>query len=101
MTFSGGFGRIMSEVIDVIFKERLKKARTRAGLTQAEAAQKCGFANDAVYRKYENGRIPTATTLAVVANALDVSADWLLGLSRNMEIRDRIPPEETNANDDN
>lgn len=91
LTFFVDSGKITLEVINVILKDRLKIARTRANMTQAEVAQKCGFASSAGYRNYEMGRIPTATTLAVLADALNVSSDWLIGLSSNMEIHDRIP----------
>lgn len=76
------------------FKDRLREARIKAGKTQKEVGLALGWADDAGYRKYEAGRRePSATVLMMMANALDVSADWLLGLSSDPQIHSRIPLE--------
>ena len=76
------------------FKERLKEARVNKGWTQADAAKAMGMGADAVYRKYELGqRKPGLDIVTVMADTLDVSIDWLAGLSSNREIHDRIPLE--------
>lgn len=78
------------------FKDRLREARTKAGKTQKEVAEVCGT-NEASYRRYELGsRTPTCEYIALIANALDVSADWLLGLSTDPQIHSRIPLETKN-----
>lgn len=76
------------------FKDRLREARTKAGKTQREVANMCGT-NEASYRRYELGsRTPTCEYIALIADALDVSADWLLGLSSDPQIHSRIPLEQ-------
>lgn len=52
--------------------EKIKEARTQAGLTQKELATACGMADSAI-RKYESGRqIPKTATLKRIADALGV-----------------------------
>lgn len=59
---------------------RLREIRKSRGWTQRELAHVCGLAENMIYR-YENGRVdPTATTLTVIAEKLNVSTDYLLGL---------------------
>lgn len=59
--------------------KNLKDARTDVGLTQKQLAQKIGISQQS-YSDYENGRtFPDATTLIELANALNVSIDYLLG----------------------
>jgi transcriptional regulator with XRE-family HTH domain len=63
-----------------IFQERLLLARRRAGVSQGELAKRTGmYASD--ISKMERGRmLPTAPRLRRLAEALGVSADYLLGL---------------------
>ena len=64
-----------------IFQERLLLARRRAGVSQGELAKRTEmYASD--ISKMERGRmLPTAPRLRRLAEALDVSADYLLGLT--------------------
>jgi len=61
--------------------ERIRELRTAAGLSQEQLAELASL-NRVTVAKYEAGRIePGAQALARIADALDVSADVLLGRS--------------------
>lgn len=61
--------------------DRLRIAREKSGLTQHELARICGIGLSQITR-YENGVIePAAVTLGNIAQVLNVSVDYLLGLS--------------------
>lgn len=61
--------------------DRLRESRDKKGLTQRALAQLCGFTEFQVSR-YETGKTePTASSLELIAKHLDVSSDYLLGLS--------------------
>jgi transcriptional regulator with XRE-family HTH domain len=60
---------------------RLRKAREDANLTQEELAEKIGMGVLQINR-YENEKNdPTADVLGRIATALNVSADYLIGLT--------------------
>lgn len=60
---------------------RLKTARERRGLTQDELAERAQTTQLSISR-YENSKsTPAPDILAALALALEVSADWLLGLT--------------------
>lgn len=63
------------------FNKRLKQARDLRGFTQQNMADtlNTGLRN---YQKYEQGeRRPTYESLVVLAKKLNVTTDWLLGLT--------------------
>lgn len=63
------------------FNKRLKKARNLRGFTQQNMADalNTGLRN---YQKYEQGdRRPTYESLVIIATKLDVTTDYLLGLT--------------------
>lgn len=63
------------------FNERLKEIRIKKGLTQEEFAKLLNISSSAI-SLYESGsREPSLATLVNIANVLDVSTDYLLGLS--------------------
>ena len=63
------------------FNENLKAARERKNMTQKEVADNIGVAKS-TYSLYESGnREPNVQTIKKIADALNVSADDLLGLS--------------------
>lgn len=69
----------MSKDPKLVFIERLKKARQAKGLNQAELAKKARLAPSAISH-FENGaRRPSFANLMRLADALDVSTDYLLG----------------------
>jgi len=70
-----------------MFSERLRKIRIEKGYTQEEIANFLGFTRP-TYTAYESGRRkPDNDTLAKIAKFLNVSTDYLLGLS---DIKDSI-----------
>jgi transcriptional regulator with XRE-family HTH domain len=66
-----------------IFRERLSEAMTRSGLKAAGLAAKIGVDRSTLSQLLsgENDRLPRADTVAAMASELQVSLDWLLGLS--------------------
>ena len=61
--------------------ESLKRFRKEFNLTQTNVADKLGILQQTYY-KYENNRVtPSADVVIKLADAYDVSADYLLGLS--------------------
>jgi transcriptional regulator with XRE-family HTH domain len=68
--------------------ENLKKAREKAGLTQAQAAIAIGV-SDGTYKNYEQGkREPNGDKMVTIANLFGVTTDYLLG--RETQIKDPI-----------
>jgi transcriptional regulator with XRE-family HTH domain len=63
-----------------ILAERLKQARLCHKLTQTQVGHRAGMP-PAQVSHYENGVRPTVDNLRKLAAALDVSTDWLVGLS--------------------
>ena len=63
------------------FEERLKIARSACKISQQRLAEKI-FVSQAAYSKYEMGQAtPNPDMLARLASELNVSADWLIGLT--------------------
>lgn len=63
---------------------RIRFARQRLGVTQADLAIAVGVRPQQMHR-YEKGSIPSATTLALIARELETSMEWLLsGAEREM-----------------
>ena len=61
--------------------DALKRFRKAQKLTQKQAAQLAGV-GERVYQSYEYGKVvPTITVLVALADALDVSLDYLVGRS--------------------
>jgi len=58
---------------------RIKSSRHDKGFSQRLLAQKLGVSAGAVGQWESGGKIPATERLAGVANALNVSVDWLLG----------------------
>lgn len=63
------------------FNENLRAARERRGISQKDMAEHIGVAKS-TYSLYESGnREPGVPTIKKIADALNVSADELLGIS--------------------
>ena len=61
------------------YGKNIKQARLKAGLTQAQLAEKCGLASITI-RQYEaSKRSPSLEKLAIIARALGTSAFELMG----------------------
>ena len=62
------------------FSELLKQCRKKQGISQAELASKLGVTQQAV-GKWESGKSsPDPSTVARIAELLNTTADYLLGL---------------------
>ncbi len=65
--------------VKYIFPHRLNQARHANGLTRSDLQNKTGIKKK-MLAKYELGEnMPTIPILCKIADALDVSTDWLLG----------------------
>lgn len=72
-----------------MFTDRLKECRESQGLSQVELADKIGISKD-LYNKYERTVTrPSFETLCNIATALNVSTDYLLGLSEYKNINEQ------------
>jgi transcriptional regulator with XRE-family HTH domain len=69
----------------MMHSHRVKETRERRGLSQQELADRTGIHVQQVYRIENAKSVPTADTLARLARELDVSADYLLGLTDDPE----------------
>lgn len=56
----------------------IKSARIRAGLTQAQLAEKIGVAASTITCYEKEVRLPDATKINALARALNVSGDWII-----------------------
>jgi len=66
------------------FAKRLKEARRASGLSQQEVAAAAGI-DKTTYSSYETGRRqPDLSRLRRLAEVLEMSADWFLGLSNSV-----------------
>lgn len=64
------------------YGERIKLARKRIGLTQQQAAERVGVPQQA-WQRYESGKCDLKmSTIYNICKALDISADWLMGLQK-------------------
>lgn len=61
------------------FAGRLRAGRERAGLSQAELAEKAGFQPSAISHFETGRRAPSFDNLRALADALSVSTDYLAG----------------------
>lgn len=63
------------------FNERLKQSRIKRGFTQDEFAKKLNISASSI-SLYENGdREPSLSTLKTISETLNISTDYLLGLT--------------------
>lgn len=66
--------------LTAVFMPRLREARRMSGLRQKDLANKIGTTESCVSR-WMNGKVlPEAVYIPALANVLNVSTDWLLGL---------------------
>lgn len=69
----------MSNVGDQAFAKRVLTAREALGITQSELATRSGIPNGTISHFETGARKPSFDNLKKLADALDVSADYLLG----------------------
>ncbi|MHB8627847.1 MAG: helix-turn-helix domain-containing protein [Aggregatilineales bacterium] len=71
--------------------DRLRTIRAQRGLTQRELARRSDL-SDSMIQKYESGiNDPTSYTLKLIAEQLEVSVDYLLGMTDDPRIQVRDP----------
>lgn len=63
------------------FKKRLKEEIKLSGMTTRELGEKVGVSNEMITQYYTTSKMPSLETFEKLCRALDVSADYLLGLS--------------------
>lgn len=63
------------------FKKRLKEEIKLSGMTTKELGDKVGVSNEMITQYYTTSKMPSLETFEKLCRALDVSADYLLGLS--------------------
>ena len=74
----------------VLFHERLKKMREEAGYTQKEFAEKIGV-HFTTLQRYETGdSIPRFKPTLAIVTVLDVSCDYMCGLSDDPKAHKKI-----------
>ena len=67
-------------------KDRLKQLRISAGYTQLTVRMKTGI-EQSLISKYESGeRVPTTENLQILADFYNVSVDYILGRTDNLQI---------------
>lgn len=73
-----------------IFSERLKKTLVERKMTQCDLVSASKVSRNSI-SKYANGIcLPSGTHLIAIAEALDVSADYLLGLNDKAKVNKTI-----------
>lgn len=65
--------------MDTTIAERLKSILILKDMSQGELARRSGLTTAAISRYCTGSRIPTSDNLLKICDALDVSADFLLG----------------------
>lgn len=71
----------MTMVINMNIGERIRQTRQLRGYSQQELASKIGISMNSLYHYEKNRKTPSAEVVAKLAEALGVSADYLLGLT--------------------
>lgn len=66
--------------------ERIKQRRLKLGMRQETLAVIAGVTQAQISRYESNDQEPTASTVAALADALQTSTDWLLGMTENDSI---------------
>lgn len=69
-----------------IFQQRLKKARELRGLNQAELGERAGMPASSIAHFETGTRKPSFESLRRLANALEITTDYLLGRVESPEL---------------
>lgn len=80
-----------------MFSDRLKGQRIARGITQAEMAREFGVSARTIYMWESGERKPDITTLVQIAKYMEVTTDYLLGLTDDPQGAMYIPPPDTVA----
>ena len=70
----------------LIVSNRLRTALQIRNLSQKQFAQKLGITEVTTSRYINGTRTPNANVIAKICYALNISSDWLLGLSKEVEM---------------
>lgn len=75
-----------------IFSVRMKEARQKVDISQAELSRRTGIAPATLssYEVTENPKNPTLDKVILIAKALNVSIDWLCGLENEVKDNENI-----------
>lgn len=68
-------------VIFMSLSKRIKETRENSGFTQQQLAEAVGVTKTAIYYYEKGQKVPSADVLKNIALALNVSTDYLLGLT--------------------
>ena len=68
-------------MMEQIFKKRLHDEIKQSGITTVELAKAVGITPEMITLYYTTEKLPRLDTFFKLCKALDVSADYLLGLS--------------------
>ncbi len=63
-----------------VIGERIRKVREELGMTRNQLAEKAGISTSMLYYYEKEQKNPSAEVLARICEALDISADYILGL---------------------
>jgi transcriptional regulator with XRE-family HTH domain len=69
--------------------EKIKFARIKKSISQLELSDKAGTHQKNISKYEKDAVIPSATTLKKIADALEVSTDYLLGNENQDSIKDK------------
>ena len=81
MARSGPMGKANQESCLRRFRPRLREAMRASGLNESELAEMVDMTRPAISMYLSGRRIPETVSLIRLCRALDISADYLLGLS--------------------
>ncbi len=83
--------RLDMQRVNATLAQRLVEARRMCGLSQADAAERLGYANSSGLCKAEDGHGNIQLWLVIkAAKVYEVSTDWLLGLTDDWEADERL-----------
>ena len=71
----------MEENLDALIKERLREELKNSKLSTYEIARRVGVSPEMITQYVTTKKLPKLDTFARLCKALDLSADYLLGLS--------------------
>ena len=72
----------LTDALRKCLRLRLSLSRELQSLTQTELAEKCGLLPSAISHFETGTRMPSCTNLYILAQKLQVSIDYLLGVSQ-------------------
>ena len=72
------------------FSKRLIQWRIRCNLTQQEVAEICNVSISTVQRWENKQRLPNFDSIYLIAEAMGVSIDWLMGRCNRWETSDYL-----------